>query len=292
MTQRKTYASALTKEELIKGGITLISEEGYVFRGDKQVIPSINRQGYWMLNIYELDENGEKIKLPVKRKFKGCKNYSDTYIYKVRLVGLHRAMWAWFNNEVPEGYVVDHINNKHESIEDYKLDNLQLLTPAENLEKEAGESVRQLKCKLDRPLSYYEAKLKMYEKKYEEAKKDHDVELIHSLRGNLADTKARIRYWLSHQEEAERLIAEKAALEANNKSKKRAYHKKADTIKNLKAKIKNARAHYKAAKEEYGADDLVVLQLKSDWHLAIYDLNKYLADNYLIKTSFSSENEE
>ena len=46
MKQRKAYASALTKEELIKGGITLITEEGHVFKGDKQVIPSINCQGY------------------------------------------------------------------------------------------------------------------------------------------------------------------------------------------------------------------------------------------------------
>lgn len=289
---KNNYARKLTKEELIKGGITLITEEGYVFKGEKQVIPTINKQGYWTVLIYELDDEGKKIKQPVKRKCKGCSMVTDTYIYKIRTIGLHRAMWAWFNNEVPEGYVVDHINNKHESIEDYQLDNLQLLTPAENLEKEAGESVRQLKCKLDRPLSYYEDKLKMYEEKYEEAKNAHDAELAHKLRGNLADTKARIRYWLSHQEEAERLIAEKAAWEANNKSKKRAYHKKADTIKELKAKIKTARMHYKAAKEEYGADDLVVLQLKSDWHLAIYDLNKYLADNYLIKTSFLSENEE
>ena len=45
-----------------------------------------------MLNIYELDEDGNKIKMPVKRKFKGCKNYSDTYTYKIRVVGLHRAM--------------------------------------------------------------------------------------------------------------------------------------------------------------------------------------------------------
>lgn len=43
---KKTYATRLTKEELIKSGITLITEEGYVFKGDKQVIPSINSQGY------------------------------------------------------------------------------------------------------------------------------------------------------------------------------------------------------------------------------------------------------
>lgn len=43
---KKTYASKLTKEELIKGGITNITEEGYVFKGAKQITPSINCQGY------------------------------------------------------------------------------------------------------------------------------------------------------------------------------------------------------------------------------------------------------
>lgn len=130
----------------------------------------------------------------------------------------------------------------------------------------------------------------MYEEKYEEAKKAHYAELAHKLRGNLADTKARIRYWLSHQEEAERLIAEKAAQEANNKSKKRAYHKKADTIKELKAKIKSARRYYKEALEAYGPEDINVLKLKHEWKMACYNLNEYLQAHKLTQVEFLTKN--
>ena len=45
-----------------------------------------------MIQFYDLDEDGNKIKMPVKRQFKGCKEVSDTYVYKVRTLGLHRVM--------------------------------------------------------------------------------------------------------------------------------------------------------------------------------------------------------
>lgn len=210
--KNRTYARKLTKEELIKAGITLITEDGLVFKGETQMIPTVAAgQNYLVLNIYELDEEGNKIKVPMTRTFKGCTKAVDTYIYKGRVVGLHRAMWAWFHDEVPEGYVVDHINNKHDTIEDYHLSNLQLLTPAENLEKEKGVSTKEIPCKLDRPLSFYENKLNNYLEQYDEAKKTHNADLCHKLRINISTQKAKTRYWLSHKEEAEALAATKQA---------------------------------------------------------------------------------
>lgn len=201
MKERKPYASRLTKDELIKAGITLVTEDGLVFRGDQQVKPSIISSGYWVMPIYVLDENGNKIKHPIKRQYKGCNHLTDTYTYEARLLGLHRIMWAWFHDEVPEGYVVDHINNKHENQEDYHLENLQLLTPGENIAKERGTSTKQIKCSLKRPLSWYENRLNMYLEKYNEAKANHDANLAHKLRTNIADTKARIRYHIAHKGE-------------------------------------------------------------------------------------------
>lgn len=223
MTQRQNYASKLTKQDLMNSGITLITEDGYVFKGEKQVIPSINKQGYLMISIYDLDENGNKIKIPVTRKFKGCSKLTDTYVYKFRTVGLHRAMWAWTYGVVDDGYVVDHKSNKHESIEDYTLDNLQLLTPAENLAKERGESNKQLKCKLNKPLSFYENKLNMYLEQYEQAKKDHNADLCHKLRANVANMKAKIRYYKDNIDEAEAFANEnKAKLAMADEKRKRA----------------------------------------------------------------------
>ena len=192
---RKNYASRLTKEELIAGGITCITNDGRVFKGEKEAALSANYQGYLMLTIIELDEDGNKIKKPITRVYKGRKKPTNTYNYKTMLVGLHRAMWAWFYGEVPAGYVVDHINNKHTELEDYNLDNLQLLTPAKNLEKERGISTKQIPCMLNKPLSFYEDKLNKYLTEYEQAKKEHNAKECHRLRTNIAHTKANIRYY-------------------------------------------------------------------------------------------------
>ena len=45
---------------------------------------------------------------------------------------LHRFIWAWFYDKVPDGYEIDHINNDPF---DNRLDNLQLLTTYENRKK-------------------------------------------------------------------------------------------------------------------------------------------------------------
>lgn len=201
MKTRRNYASRLTKDELIKNGITLVTEDGLVFRGEQQVKFSINSAGYWVVPIYVLDENGNKIKKPIKRQYKDRSHMTDTYVYDSRIIGLHRLMWAWHFSEVPEGYVVDHISNKHENLEDYHLSNLQLLTPGENLAKERRTSTRQMKCSLKRPLSWYEDRLNMYLEKYNEAKATHNAELAHKLRTNIADTKARIRYYVANKGE-------------------------------------------------------------------------------------------
>lgn len=201
MKDRKPYASRLTKDELIKSGITLVTEDGLVYRNDQLVNFSINAGGYWVTPIYVLDENGNKIKKPIKRQYEGCSHVTDTYVFDSRVLGLHRIMWAWFHDEVPEGYVVDHINNKHENLEDYHLSNLQLLTPAENLAKERPTSNKQIPCKLNKPLSWYENRLNNYLAEYDEAKRNHDAAAAHRLRANIASMKAKIRYYIANKGE-------------------------------------------------------------------------------------------
>ena len=202
MKNRKTYASRLTKEMLIASGIELITEDGTVIKNGKQIFPKKNKQGYLMLGIYELDENGNKIKIPMTRTFKWCKKPSNTYIYKAMAVGLHRAMWAWFYGVVEEGCVVDHKNNRHTSIEDYHISNLQILSQRENSIKDRKASTKELKCRLDKPLSYYEEKLAYYEDLYKKATKEGDKKEVHRQGNNIYYQRAKIRYWLSHKAEA------------------------------------------------------------------------------------------
>lgn len=213
-----------------------------------------------MIQIYALDEEGNKIKLPVTRKFKGCTKTSDTYIYKVRTLGLHRVMWAWFNEEVPSGYVVDHISNKHENLEDYRLENLQLLTPGENLVKERGESTKQLECSLKKPLSWYEDRLKEYLGQYEEAKKNHEANEAHRLRTNIANLRAKIRYYLAHKEEAEKIKMERLEEE----TRREAYHARAAKLRELDEIVAFKRMRYLEAKHENGPENFVTQCYKAE----------------------------
>ena len=202
MKNRKTYARKLTKEMLIANGIELITEDGTIIKNGKQYFPYQNKNGYLMFDIYELDENGNKIKIPITRKFKKCKKPTNTYIYKPMVIGLHRAMWAWFYGVVEEGWIIDHISNKHDSIEDYHISNLQIISQRENSIKNPRTSFRELKCRLDKPISYYEDKLAHYEDLYKKAVKEHNQKEINRQVQNINNQRAKIRYWLAHKAEA------------------------------------------------------------------------------------------
>lgn len=190
------YGRRLTKQDLINAGITEITENGEVYRGEVKLNFSTNSKGYKMISIYDRDENGNMIKIIPKNATPGY------YVYKARTIGLHRAMWAWFYGEVPEGMVVDHKNNQHEELADYNLNNLQILTPAQNLEKEKGKSERTMKCKLNKSREFYEEKLNELTKSYEKAKAHGDAKAAHKLRTEIANYRARLRYWDENQKNA------------------------------------------------------------------------------------------
>ena len=275
MKKRKTYASRLTKEMLIANGIELITEDGAVIRNGKQIFPKQNKQGYLILHLYEVDEDGNKIKIPITRIFKGCKKPTNTYKYKIMTVGLHRAMWAWLYGVVEEGCVVDHINNKHKSIEDYRISNLQIISQRENVTKDREESIIELKCKLDRPLSYYEDKLAYYEDLYQKAVKEGNQEEAHKQRTNIYGQRARIRYWLSHKEEAETLIAKKQTYIKNKQLNSDIYYAKAKVIKLLTENINKRHAEYNDALETNGCKHKTTLSIRAEWKRAIKELNDF-----------------
>lgn len=263
------YARKLTKEELIKNGITNVTTDGHVFKGDIEEIPNVTNGGYFVHDIYDTDENGNRIKIEKA-------NSAFGYVYKIRTIGLHRLMWAWHYGEVPNGMVVDHINNCHDSIEDYHLDNLQLLTPAENLAKERQDwHVKEIKCKLNKPRSYYQDKLDGYLLAYEQAKEDKDAEKAHKLRANISHSRGRLRYYDNHLLEALKLQKAKEEEEA----RKREYHERAEKKKELKANVESARKFYKELKAAYGEDDPIVKQYWGDWRLAIATYYGFCAKN-------------
>ena len=48
---------------------------------------------------------------------------------------LARVVWAWCKGECPENMTIDHIDNKHSTAYDNRIDNLQLLSLSDNLKK-------------------------------------------------------------------------------------------------------------------------------------------------------------
>lgn len=176
------YCKELTKEFLINCGITNVDICGNVWVNGKLKFPRYNC-GYYKISVYSSYVYSQ---CEIKTR------QSGTLTFPVQ-----RIVWAWFNGKVPAGMVVDHINNNKL---DNNLNNLQLLTPQENLNKDKP-STRILKCKLDRQLSYYTDKLEKYLYQYELAKKSGLQELAHKLRSNISQTKARIRYWKLNNKE-------------------------------------------------------------------------------------------
>ena len=198
------------------------------------------KQRYFSFNVYALDENGNRIKKPIRRKLKGCRKEIDTYIYKVKAITLHRAAYAWLKGEVPEGFIVDHIDNKHDTHYDNRLENLQLLTPSENLAKERPKSnTKELPCLMTKPIEHYLETYNYWLMEYEREKKERSsyTEYAHKCRCFYNIYRKKIRYWYRHQNEYEDYIK----LESARISAQEYIQERASKINQYKQEIKQAK---------------------------------------------------
>lgn len=196
------YARKLTKQELIDGGI-FITPENRIFKNGVDITDnmSLNPSGYRIFSIYDRDSEGKCIK-----KYYTNKKGRKTYNYVQRTITLNRALLAWHTGCVEEGYVSDHINNVRS---DYSIGNLQQATPSENLAKERTNwNIKKMKCNMHKPKEFYLEKLSEYLKEYEIAKLISDAEAAKRLRGNISNTRARLRYWDEHKAEYEAHMAQ------------------------------------------------------------------------------------
>ena len=261
----KNYARALSKEELIKYGVKEITPDCKVIFEDGRVLEkeedfSKDKKGYLSFYVYVLDENGNRIKLPGKRRLKGSDKLYNNYTYKERTIGLHRAMIAWHYNEVPDGLVIDHISNKHDTLADNKLENLQLATPGYNVVKDRTLSTREIKCKMSLPLSYYEDKLNIYLNKYNNAKDRKEKQFFGAY---ISQYKARIRYWKNHEEEYKKIEETKALKDKALKARK----ERTKELKQYQKLVDEARELYK---QDHSSDN------NYNWRLAVDNYNEYV----------------
>ena len=289
MKKRKTYtyAAELTKEYLMKLGITDVTPDGlHIYKGSEelaQYIPKAKdvKRRYFRVNLYDPELR------QATPKEERTKNTGRI------IIPAHVINYVWNRGPRKLGLIIDHLDNNPLN---NHIDNLQLISQRENVIKDRKASIRELKCKLDRPLSYYEDKLSYYEDLYQKAVKDGDQEEAHKQRGNIYGQRARIRYWLSHKEEAEALIAKKQAyLETKLSHKKEVealrakkqayletkldsdvYHAKAEVIKLLRENISKRRAEYNNALEANGSEHEATLSLKAEWKRAVKELNDFV----------------
>jgi len=179
------YAKELTKEYLMKLGIIDITPDGkHIYWAPGKEAPQyLLNTGHLAINAYDRDIYNVVYPL--------TKSKSAGEI----VIPVHRAVYAWYYGSTVENMVVDHINNIKT---DNRLDNLQLLTPKQNIWKDRECDVWEMKCRLNKPRRFYEEKLEMYEELYRNAKLAKDADKVHKLRANISQSRARLRYWDSH----------------------------------------------------------------------------------------------
>lgn len=198
------YAKMLTRDYLEYLGITEVTKDGHIFIGNYEKPQQYDGQ-YYRVNLYD---PAIRMVTPENERTSATGAFTMT---------VHRIMYAWYNKIVPEGYVVDHQNNIKT---DNRIENLQLLSPKENIFKNRVASVAEVKCKMNRPRSFYEERLKNYKLQYEEAKKQGLTYLIHKLRCNIYQVNANLRYWDNHENEYNDYLKQKEEI---NKKKEQKY---------------------------------------------------------------------
>lgn len=182
------YCKQLTKEYLMKLGIQHVTEDGKVYgrlyKEDNQLlVPVINNSGYFCIVRKYLDENDK----PVKIYKYATKEAPYHYIYQHIVIPVQRIVYAWYHADgIPKGMVVDHINNDKS---DNRLENLQLLTPSENLTKDK-DWMRVKKIKRLNSVTYYNVRLLCVSNYYETAKRHKDRIWAHDLRCQISNLRA------------------------------------------------------------------------------------------------------
>lgn len=176
------YATMLTRDYLEYLGITNVTQDGRIFKGDNELTQVYDGR-YLLVQLYD---PALRLTVPFEKRH-------DNTHYGQFTVGVHRIVYAWYNKIIPMGMVIDHIDNDKTN---NNLDNLRIVTPSENITKERPNANKTLmKCRLTKDRSFYESKLNEYLVLYEEAKTAKDIPAIHKWRTYVSQYRARLRYY-------------------------------------------------------------------------------------------------
>ena len=176
----------ITKSYLGYLGITEVTRDGRVFTENGELKTYL--QGRSKNNPYKQEKL--VIVLHDSGKYKSVPKENRKDSSGLVNIKLHHVVYAWFHGEVPYGKQIHHIDG---NCLNNSIDNLEALTPEEHRAKHAElkASNREIKCRLDVPRSWFEKKL-------EEFIKNNNYSAAYN-------TRARLRYYDSHIEEANKL---------------------------------------------------------------------------------------
>ena len=120
---------ALTKQDLIDNGYFVEGEK--VFKQSSKGVKEVKQHLIITNHKYGKEKSYIYVSLIIERL---------SGVHKQTPIGLHNIIYAWYKGEVPLGYEVDHIDNDPFN---NNIDNLQLLTRKENLQKRPIKGVNQ-----------------------------------------------------------------------------------------------------------------------------------------------------
>lgn len=247
--KQRTYAREITKEYLQKLGVEHVDPNGrtIIIKGKEArqfPMPSGNKE-YMYVRLYDHDKRFE---IPVEERKTSTGQFN---------LGVHVINYVWNVTDKPQGIVIDHIDNNPLN---NHINNLQPLTPRENINKELNRPPRVVKMPKYITEEQILKKIEGYEVAYEQAKKDHDAKAAHHFRAYLSTWRAKHRMFLEDPEKY-------------TKPSEHECHARAEKRRELQANVDSSRKYYKEVLAAYGKDDPIVKQYWYEWKMAIAMLN-------------------
>lgn len=247
--KKRTYAREITKDYLKKLGVEHVSEDGLtvIVKGEKLNLRETysGKRPYLNVQLYDHDL---RMSIPKEERTSSSGQFT---------IGIHVLNFVWNNQDKPQGLVIDHVDNN--SLNNH-ISNLQLSTVKVNVTKDRNKPPRVVRMPKYITLEKIEQKLSHYTELYEQAKKDHDADTAHKLRGSLSDWNAKKRQFLEDPEKYTKPVIEVVEHECHARAEKR---------RALKKEIDVAHRFYQELAEAYGKDDFITKQSWYEWKLAI-----------------------
>ena len=136
MEETHKINTRLTRDMLVEYGIRVDCDD----RG----VNHIYRTTYFHNVLQEIELTPHLCWHAKKDGTRGKNRWTIMFRYNRRMytLQLSRVIYAWYCQEVPEGYHVDHIDNDSEN---NNINNLQLLTPTENNLKRKMDAIKEAK---------------------------------------------------------------------------------------------------------------------------------------------------